>query len=452
MLTTHRLRSLSALAVTNTTHIDPRHLEYFNYPMLDEEAQATIGHESNSMHVASQHSLYISRRPQLSANESGRTESDGSAIGVLVDLATVLVRLGLHHDAVIPPEYEGQPLATLLQDFKEGRFEVDSRFFAVDSLLATSLWEAKHGPTRHPQSLLKFANGLANLMNQARTQALDQGMFLFTCPLYGAQKKTYLVAVAGEYMSFRLFTRAEARTRFGVWMKRHLENREAVSEGTYIVVGDSDADLNDAPAWDHPELEKYDQFVDPGLAESTKAKEDKVRAKRRRTAKAAAEKAKTLAEKAAALEESRAKRDARHARRVEMQSRAEARESLGDTKPNPDRSVQPFTDEALNDYWVTLTTVPSGVFMETRSAREVFGAAGDDRKVSEWSGIVRIGTALAATYLEEIYDYNATEQEAEERRREKIILNKELFEQGDDEEDDEEDNDEKAEDEDEKFE
>ncbi|KAJ6478468.1 hypothetical protein C8R47DRAFT_984100 [Mycena vitilis] len=391
MLTTHRLRTLSALAVTNTTHVDPRHLEYFNYPMLDEEAQATIGYESNSMHVACQHSLYISRRPQLGADESGRTESDGSAIGVLVDLATVLVRLGLHHDAVIPPEYEGKPLATLLQDYKEGRFNVDSRFFAVDSLLATSLWEAKHGPTRHPQSLLKFANGLANLMNQARTQSLDQGMFLFTCPLYGAQKKTYLVAVVGEYMSFRLFTRAEARTRFKTWMTRHLENREAASEGTYIVVGDSDADLNDAPAWDHPDLEKYDQRVDPGLAQSTKAKEDK------------------------------------------------ARDLLGETKPNPDRSVQPFTDEALNDYWVNLTTVPSGVFMEKRSPRKVFGAADDHRVESEWSGIVRIGTALAAAYLGEIYDYNATEQETEQHRREEIILNKEVFEQGDDEEDDGED-------------
>ncbi|KAJ7601727.1 hypothetical protein DFH06DRAFT_1352142 [Mycena polygramma] len=404
---------LAALALTYSSPFDPRHLEYFIYSVLLKIAQSLIPVNANSIHTTSQHPLYVTkkRRSGLGPNDSRVTEPDGTAQGVLVDIATIFVQLAVHEDAFIPPEYDNKSLADLMRDVAQGLLEVSPRFFSIMSILATSLWEAKHGPTRHPSDLHMFATNLEHLIGLARVQSFEQGMYLFSCLQYGDQQKTYLVATAGEYVSFRLFTRDMARKGLSTWDRWTGRPDEVEPE---IIVGDDEADT-EAPAWDHPEnLGDYATLVDPASAQMTKQQQEAVQA-----ALAAEARATRTAEQ-------EVERKERYERILRGRAISGSRKFLEEVQPNTVRNGQLFSDAELNAYWRSRTEHPA-VLMETRPAREFYdtdfsGEIIEATRPGGWSGIMRLNTPLADDYLDEIRTYHRILQTEEETRRQTTIL------------------------------
>ncbi|KAJ6478505.1 hypothetical protein C8R47DRAFT_1322992 [Mycena vitilis] len=231
------LASLAALAVTYSSYMNPRHLEYFLYPLYAKTAQSTIPADADSTHVACQHPLYISAKPFADPDTSTDTQPDNTAQGVLVDAATIFVQLDVHPEADVPAQYDQKTLENLLQDICEGVLHVSPRFFSIRALQAASLWEAKHGPSRHTKNVSEYAKDLHKLMGSARD-------------------RTYLVAAVGEYLSLRIFTRDDAEKALqGVQRWR-------------------DSGLGT------PDHEEYGAVVSPAKVKATKEEQDKARAER----------------------------------------------------------------------------------------------------------------------------------------------------------------------------
>ncbi|KAJ7626289.1 hypothetical protein DFH06DRAFT_1304778 [Mycena polygramma] len=448
------LAGLAALTVTYSSAYDPRRLEYFLYGPLVKVAQTTVPDGSGNIYIACQHpvwstplSLEQALEQRWNPDWSHATQPDGSARGVLVDVATVFVTLKVHRYSDIPSDYEGQTLADLLRDVIQRKIELPPRFFAVNSLLTTSLWEAKHGPTRHPKHLMGFATNLAKIVGQARAQCFDQGMYLFTSEHYGNQDTAYLVAVVGEFLSFRLFTRDIAIRAFNGWRKRakwmtsvklpaappaaldvvfgsEEEEEEEEEEDVHVVdrvgpKGKLEKPIIEARPVVDQKANPDDGILNPAVAKATKKENDKIRAK------AAADE---RAEWAAARKRDR---DERYLQILRKREEAPAHQILSQTKPNTVRNDHMFSDQELNTFWKGHTrsdepgTEPTGptVLMETRTAQEFFAedfleVEADAASATGWSGLMRINTALANEYLGEIRKFNQRlEDEEEERRR-----------------------------------
>ncbi|KAJ7441174.1 hypothetical protein B0H11DRAFT_524983 [Mycena galericulata] len=386
-MTIDRLGTLAALTVTYSTHLDPRHLEYFVYPALMKSAQATISSGTNCIHVACQHPVWVSAKPPPAAQADGgdasfRTEADGSAEGVIIDVATIFIKLGIHRAADIPEQYLQKPPATLLRDVIEDKFQPHPRFFSVDSVQATSMWEAKHGPLRHPKTLKDFVVNLHGILTSARQQSMDQAMYLFSCPRYGDQDKTYLVATAGEYLSFRLYTRADAVKIFANSGRKW---KRTESEAKYVLVSDVDDRVEAPPEWDHPDEQASNDLVDPEKAKVTKEQQDKARADR-------------------------------YERLLQSRADAATLQALKVLKSGPERSRDLFSDEDINEFWKGYAGVKREPLMETRTATNFFA------KEKGWSGLVRAGTALGDTYIQELFNFHEQLMRDEEERRQNTIL------------------------------
>jgi hypothetical protein len=86
------LHRFLALTVSHSTTVDPRHLEHHIYPYWKADIAALLisGDLQYSL-IALQFPVYVSPKDRSPGpDDSGRTEADGEAEGVYVDIAIVM--------------------------------------------------------------------------------------------------------------------------------------------------------------------------------------------------------------------------------------------------------------------------------------------------------------------------------------------------------------------------
>ncbi|KAJ7220080.1 hypothetical protein GGX14DRAFT_559890 [Mycena pura] len=405
------LESVAAQAVAYSMRLNPRNLEYYVYPDLAQLAKATIP-EDASIHVACQHPIWISTKAMSAAESrsSINTESDGSATGVLVDIATVAVSLSLHPSVTIPPQYK--TLGDLLKDVRDSKFSAGARFFSA-SIETTSMWEVKHGPLRHPKTLRAYVRSLDGILNSARAQSLGQGTHLYASPRYAEQDLTYLAATAGNWLSFREFKRSDAVKVFEeegqVW-------RKIATDAKYILIGPTAKEDIESPEseWDEPD--EPDELVHPEKAKTTKKQQEKNRAEKLKHKRTLADALRKLEGRTPNPDKKQQTRAQRHETLSRKRENDPAMRKLGETKPNPDRTKPLFSDMDINKYFQYYHgNTNMQQLIETRPAEEFF--AGENT----WSGLVRAGTAVGNSYLQHVFDFHMKVKKKEEDRRNKLL-------------------------------
>lgn len=392
------LHRFLGLAVCLSTTANPRRLEHYNYTYWTADIAALIvgGHLKHCL-IAPQFPMYVSpREPSLGPNASGRTEADGDAEGVYVDVA-IFMPIAKPRDledlGALAPQVAGKSLAHFFDKIIPQHLPgLSPRCVRVSGFEAPVLGELKPGPTRHPTGVKSFLKSLNLLLSEGTLQAEAQALCLFCSARFATQDEVLLLAGAGDYYQICRVTRTWSRPQLkgGKYSSNTLKELKAAARERLLVEDDGD--------W--TEGKEEEMYGDP---ESAKQRQKELNEQR-------AQQVKQRSKRAAARVE---KRDVQHQKFLDALK----------TPPSADRTTPLFTDAALNS--VHRNETGDDLF-ESKAPETYFAESG----FTEWSRVLQLGSGLSNRYMAKIQDYIRTFEDREERRRAEVFF-------GDEEEEDE---------------
>ncbi|KAJ7130394.1 hypothetical protein C8R44DRAFT_775475 [Mycena epipterygia] len=384
------LHRFLGLAVCHSTAIDPRHLEHHNYTYWTGDIAALIvSGQLKCCLIAPQFPIYVSPKEPFDPDTSigsGRTEADGDAQGVYVDIAIVMPIVQpryVEELGVVGKELDGRSLHDFLDKFLPQKLPgLSPRCLWVSGFEAPLVGELKPGPTRHAETIESFYVNFNGLFLKGVLQAEAQGLCLFCSWRFATQEDALLLAGAGEYYKIRLVTRD--------WAVGELNGEQYTSDTLKrLKAAGKDWEDNDGDAvedGDWTEGHMGDMYGNPSNARQRQQKLNDERTQRR------------------------VKRDAQRQKYVDALT----------TPPSEDRTAPLFTNEALN---AVHRSKGNGVeFFESRSPEPYFSGSG----TKEWSRVLKLGSALSNQYMVKIQDFICQHEILEEKRRKEVFFTKGL--------------------------
>ncbi|KAF8128470.1 hypothetical protein K438DRAFT_1888449 [Mycena galopus ATCC 62051] len=373
------LHRFLAQTVSHSTTVDPRHLEHHTYPYWTADFAALIvsGDLRYSL-IAPQFPVYVSPKdPSPGPDDSGRTEADGEAEGVYVDIAIVM--------PIVQPRYAdelgtigqklvGQNLSQFFDEFQPHLQGFSPRCLWVSGHEAALLGELKPGPTRHTRRIESFLSDLNTLLRDATLQAVAQALCLFCSWRFGTQDEVLLLAGAGAYYRIRRVTRSWSIVELNgeIYTSKNLKELKAAAKQLDNLAEDGD--------W--TEGKEEEMYGDPG---SAKDRQKMLNDKR----------------------EERTKRGNKRATRAEQFAEALS------ASPSTDRTTPLFSHAALNDLHRIQT---SRDLFESEDPEKYFIGDGP----SEWSCVLHLGSDLSNRYMTRIQDFIRTFEDREAERRKDV--------------------------------
>ncbi|KAJ7087323.1 hypothetical protein B0H15DRAFT_781442 [Mycena belliarum] len=406
-----RLRTTRFLgqAVCESTAADPRHMEHNTYTFWTGEFVAVILNGLKCSLIAPQFPIYEeevqSAEPEGDdfdglGNISSRTEPDGRAQGVYVDIAIVM------------PIVEPRPIMQLgsagkylaqktlhhfFDSFLPQRPHLSPRFLRVSEFHAPLLGELKPGPTRHPKDIQQFYGNLTKLLDEATAQARGQALCLFSSWKFASQDRVLLLAGAGSYYMLRYVSREWAAEKMGkrLWGPALLKALKGEDTERFRAKGVATANA----------AEEEEFVVEDG---------DWTAARRKLMYGSPLD---ALQRKEALAKLLKLQTEQRSKRRLERERVRHNLQEATDTSPNyEDYSSGLFTDEALNN--IDRCGNKRGIPLFETNMPEIFfdGAP----SLTEWTGILRLGSDLSDLYMQRIQVEIRRIELVEEGRRKKI--------------------------------
>ncbi|KAJ7230589.1 hypothetical protein GGX14DRAFT_583935 [Mycena pura] len=372
------LHRFLALTVSHSTTVDPRHLEHHVYPYWTADFAALIvsGNLEYSL-LAPQFPVYVSpKEPSPGPDDSGRTEADGEAEGVYVDIAVVM--------PVVQPRYAdelgalglklvGKSLLQFFDDFKPHLSGISPRCLWVSGHEAALLGELKPGPTRHAKEIKTFLSSLIGLGSSARTQVEAQSLCLLCSWRFGTQDEVLLLAGTGDYYQIRRVTRGWASEKLGGERYRWDTLRKLKTAAKQLDPVGEDGDWTEG--------QEEEMYGNPGSA--------KDRQKRLN--------------------------DKRHERAEKPATRAERFAKALNVLPSTDRTTSPFSHEALNE--LHRIQHRQDLF-ESEDPEKYFSGDGP----SNWSGVLHLGSEISNQYMTRIEEFIRRFEERETERRKAVLF------------------------------
>ncbi|KAJ7243231.1 hypothetical protein C8J57DRAFT_1477179 [Mycena rebaudengoi] len=375
------LHRFLALTVSHSTTVDPRHLEHHIYPYWTADIGALIVSEDLQYSlIAPQFPVYVSPKDRsLGPDDSGRTEADGEAEGVYVDIAIVM--------PIIQPRYAnelgaigqnlvGQSLSQFFDEFQPHLRGLSPRCLWVSGHEAALLGELKPGPTRHARRIASFLSNLNTLRGEAVLQVEAQAHCLFSSWRFGTQDEVLLLAGAGDYYQIRRVTRDWSIVELSgkVYTSETLKDLKAAAKKLDYMQEDGD--------W--TEGKEEDMYGDPGSAKDRQKRLNDQR-------------------------EGRNKRAEKRAERTEQFTNA-----LSAT-PSADRTTPLFSHQALDE----LHQLQAQEHLFESEHPEKYFTGVDP---SDWSGVLQLGSELSNRYMTRIQGFIRTVEEREAERRKNVLF------------------------------
>ncbi|KAF7302238.1 hypothetical protein MIND_00790800 [Mycena indigotica] len=212
--------------LSSSSSMDPRHLEAYIYGFWTMLLLRHISHERHVIRLLQpQWPIWSSqddndKRMLDMSLLSTKTTPDGGARGVYVDLAIVIVQteprwkvLRYAQGVISVAKLAGQTLGWFFENlYAMPMFAAfEPAFLRVVGLRAPILLELKLGPPRHSLCMADFHRKLTALLQAAKRQAEKQARALYASWRFIGQEFVITVAVAGEYMTMRRWTRKWGR-------------------------------------------------------------------------------------------------------------------------------------------------------------------------------------------------------------------------------------------------
>ncbi|KAJ7798340.1 hypothetical protein B0H13DRAFT_708313 [Mycena leptocephala] len=387
------LHRFLGLAVCHCTTIDPRHLEHHNYTYWTGDFTALIVRgKLKYCLIAPQFPIYVSPKEPLDPDTSfgsGRTDADGEAQGVYVDIAIVMPIVQpryVEELGAIGKELDNKSLHHFLDHFLPQKLPgLSPRCLWVSGFEAPLVGELKPGPTRHADKIDSFYVDLVRLLRQGVLQAEAQGLCLFCSWRFATQEDALLLAGAGEYYRIRRVTRewAERELNGGPYTSNTLKKLKVAGKEWENLDSSDHDDANAVEDGDWTEGRMEDMYGNPQGARQRQQKLN----------------------------------DQRTQRRVERDARRHKYEAALTTPPSDDRTAPLFTDEALNV--MHRNNVGSDLF-ESTPPEPYFSGSG----TKGWSRVLQLGSALSNQYMVKIQDFIRNHEILEEDRRKNTFFSK----------------------------
>ncbi|KAJ7191365.1 hypothetical protein B0H12DRAFT_1332199 [Mycena haematopus] len=430
------------LAVCHSTTADPRRLEHYNYTYWTGEIASLIlrGRLEYCL-IAPQFPMYVSPKEPQDPNSSmgsGRTQADGDAEGVYVDIAIIMPIV----EPRDPQEFgvlriAGESLFNFFTRILPGQPHLSPRCLWVSGFEAALLGELKPMPSRHVTGIQSFMRNLTRLLGEASPQAEAQAICLFCSARFATQDKVLILAGAGDYYRLRLVTRAWSGVElegFKTYSPRILQALKNRAKLRLNVTDDGDwTEGNVAGMYGRPEEVKEMRKKTNGV-ETRAMRQANIRAQLEQ------ERAELEEEKRAELEEleeeERAEQQqyAQGAERRMLQAReradrantrAEKREEIHkkysdalNQPPSTDRTTPLFSVEALN----AAHKLEAGVEFFEATLPEVFFTTRDPTKWTEWTRVLQLGSEMSDKYMIWIQNFIRAEFVVPEQKRRKDFV------------------------------
>ncbi|KAJ7234305.1 hypothetical protein B0H12DRAFT_162240 [Mycena haematopus] len=382
-----QLHRFLAMTVSHSTTVDPRHLEHHIYPYWTADFAALIlsGELSYSL-VAPQFPVYVSPKEiSLGPNVSNKTQADGEAEGVYVDIAIVMPVVQPRYSdelGTIGPELVGHSLSHFFDEFEPHLRGFAPRCLWVSGHEAAVLGELKPGPTRHTRKITYFIRDLNNLLEDARLQAQAQALCLFCSWRFGTQHEVLLLAGAGEYYQICRVTRkwSAGELRGESYSSETLKNLKAAAKEDQVDLLGEDGDWTEG--------QEKEMYGDPRSAQDRKNTLNRQRGERAQRAQKRAPRAEQLAD-------------------------------VLNVSPSTDRTTPRFSHDALND--LHRITTDGDLFFESEDPEKYFSVDSEDEPLA-WSRVLHLGSDLSNQYMTRIQAFIRTFEEREAERRNNVFF------------------------------
>ncbi|KAJ7027018.1 hypothetical protein C8F04DRAFT_1238293 [Mycena alexandri] len=367
------LHRFLGLTVCLSTTANPRRLEHYNYTYWTADFAALIvgGHLKHCL-IAPQFPMYVSPKElALVPNASERTEADGDAEGVYVDIAIympVAQPRDLEDLGALAPQVAGKSLAHFFNEIIPQHLPgLSPRCVRVSGFEAPVLGELKPGPTHHAKGIKTFLSGLNLLLSEGTLQGRGSSTVSF---LLGA------ICDTGRG--------PPARRGWGDTPGHQEMPRGSGSLLKMTAIG---------------RREKRTRCM---VTQSAKQRQKELNEQRTKRVK---EQAKQRAKRATGRTE---KRDMQHQKLLDALK----------TSPSVDRTTPLFTDAALNA--VHRDETGDDLF-ESKAPETYFAGSG----FMEWSRVLQLGSDLSNRYMAKIQDYIRTFEDREEKRKTEVFFTEE---------------------------
>nr|GAT46525.1 predicted protein [Mycena chlorophos] len=450
---------------------DPRHMEVYTYGFWTMVLFGLAASRQTNLIrlIQPQWPIHISPRDAAILTNPGisaRTQPDGSARGVFVDLAVSIVvtkpRVELKKRSAgdCPPKsFAARTLEWLFTNQLPKFPSLEPSFLKVWGLLAPLLLELKRGPPRHARNLFIFYKYLCRLLELAKRQAEKQALTLYGSGRYRYQTRLFAIAGAGDYFYMAEITRSWAESQNAP------DDDDDGNEDEASVEDDSPPSLPQPGGQASPrdeamrKLQKYEgcrpseiakhretidklwNIVVEEVKNDDQYSQDGTRlsllsalATLRSTAKQAEttfldaaqrledfENAEDPHRRSGRLHEQEKKKlkDARNAARSAFVRAASA---LADqVAPIQEDTLVPFLEDDIELYHRSKQPEDTGTsFYETLSPAEFFSSQVQADGELKWSGVLRLGTSLADQYLEFANKYVEQLEDEEMKRRRNV--------------------------------
>ncbi|KAJ7928172.1 hypothetical protein B0H13DRAFT_1007176 [Mycena leptocephala] len=198
------------LVICHSTTIDPRHLEHHTYTYWTGNFTALIVRgKLKYCLIAPQFPIYVSPKEPLDPDTSfgsDRTDADGEAQGVYVDIAIVMPIVQPRYVEELGPigkELNNKSLHHFLDTFLPPKLPgLSPRCLWVSGFEAPLVGELKPGPTRHADKIDPFYVDLVRLLRQGVLQAEVQRLCLFCSWQFTTQEDALLLGPFPSELNF----------------------------------------------------------------------------------------------------------------------------------------------------------------------------------------------------------------------------------------------------------
>lgn len=233
--------------ITQSTRIDPRHLEHFVYTYWSGELSNVIlsGGLTTTL-LGPQFPIWVSPKESSTDEDpdasflSKVTAGDGEARGVYVDFALVIPLVQprfLEEIGDAAHSVEAKSLRDILDHILPSQMHTLSpRCFWISGFDAPVIVELKPDEPRHPKNVESYHRSLSSLLKEGSEQAEEQALCLFCSWRFGGQKEVILIAGAGRHYRLRKVTRQWAanklhgRSYSAATLKEMKENQDEKNE------------------------------------------------------------------------------------------------------------------------------------------------------------------------------------------------------------------------------
>nr|GAT43569.1 predicted protein [Mycena chlorophos] len=464
--------------------MDPRHLETYIYGFWAMALFGYASSRQTNLIrlIQSQFPIWSSQRDLATRNLlnnggiSAATQPDGTARGVFVDLAVIIPiteprkKLKKRTRGLWPTAgLAGKSLDWFYANVVARFPALEPAFLRVIGLLAPLLIELKRGPPRHASSLSGFYLRLCQLLEAAKEQVEKQAMALYGSWRYRSQDHVFVIAASGDYFVVGRVQRSWANFRdvpddgdvdgdvgddvasdqsdgivpVGPLDGSSQSRRDQASAAAELAAFERcrPADIQasmariDALCEDFESESETDDECDEFGApiDDTYTEIEELRLKAKAQEAKCRKAARALAEfDSDAGTNRRSARPAtttsRSQQKMKLQVKLEdAEEDFAQAARNFARLLKPVLNDTLGPFQVEDLELYhrsqanlDAFFYETRSPQDLFADQVQLDGPLEWSGVLRLGTALADEYLQFI-DEDVKQLEDEELQRRKEV-------------------------------